>query len=272
MWKAKKPGLKADLVYLKPMTDRPQSYADEPPSGVQRTNCAFEAKRKTILSMRALPDAGGIDQCGFTLLKRPVAVKNFYDDKEVQDVYYADIRQLLKSVMGATEVFVFDHRQRRRPDRPEPPVAGGPRQPIWQAHVDYTDRSGPEFARTTLPLGTETNERIRIVNLWRPLHGPLHDAPLAVCDSRTVGEQDLVETDLIYPDKVWQIYSVTANPAHQWYYAPQMTPDEVLLFKSFDSETDGRARFTPHAAFENPAAPPRSRPRESIEARALIIG
>ncbi len=47
--------------------------------------------------------------------------------------------------------------------------------------------------------------------------------------------------------------------------------DEALLIKTFDSETDGRARFTIHSSFEDPDAPADAAPRESIETRCLLF-
>ncbi len=50
-----------------------------------------------------------------------------------------------------------------------------------------------------------------------------------------------------------------------------MRRDEALIFKVFDSETDGRARFTAHTSFEDPNTPDDAPPRESIEMRALVF-
>jgi hypothetical protein len=50
-----------------------------------------------------------------------------------------------------------------------------------------------------------------------------------------------------------------------------MRRDEALVFKVFDSEKDGRARFTPHTSFEDPTSPPNAVPRQSVEARALVF-
>lgn len=52
---------------------------------------------------------------------------------------------------------------------------------------------------------------------------------------------------------------------------PEMTPDEALLLKCYDSATDGRTRFGPHTAFVDPTTPPDAAPRESIELRALVF-
>jgi len=43
------------------------------------------------------------------------------------------------------------------------------------------------------------------------------------------------------------------------------------VFKVYDSMKDGRARFTPHTSFEDPASPANAYPRQSIEARALAF-
>jgi hypothetical protein len=109
------------------------------------------------------------------------------------------------------------------------------------------------------------------VNVWRPIRGPLRDAPLAVCDAQSVAPDDWVPQDLVYPDRTGEIFALTYNPSHRWFYAPAMRTDEVLLLKCFDSARDGRARFMPHTAFEDPTTPPDVLPRESIELRALVF-
>lgn len=78
-------------------------------------------------------------------------------------------------------------------------------------------------------------------------------------------------SDLVYPHRVGETYSVRYNPAHHWFYVPEMQPHEVLLLKCYDSETDGRARFAPHGAFTDPTTPPDAPPRESIELRTLVF-
>jgi hypothetical protein len=46
---------------------------------------------------------------------------------------------------------------------------------------------------------------------------------------------------------------------------------QALLLKTFDSETDGRARFMGHTAFEDPTTPPGALMRESIEVRTMAV-
>jgi len=107
--------------------------------------------------------------------------------------------------------------------------------------------------------------------VWRPLQRPVEQAPLAVCDAQSIAPEDLVATDLIYRDRLGEVYSLTYNPRHRWFYYSAMVPGEVLLIKTYDSLEDGRARFTAHTAFDDPNTPPDAAPRESIEVRALVF-
>ena len=53
--------------------------------------------------------------------------------------------------------------------------------------------------------------------------------------------------------------------------AGSMQMNEALLFKTFDSATDGRARFTIHSSFDDPTSPADAPPRTSIETRCLVF-
>ena len=123
-------------------------------------------------------------------------------------------------------------------------------------------------------MGEEAEELLRhrfeIVNVWRPIQGPLHDAPLAVCDATTVAFTDFVPSDLVYRDRTGEIYRVRYNPAHRWFYVPEMQADEAILIKCYDSAPD-KGQFTAHSAFEDPTAPTDVLPRESIELRTLVF-
>jgi hypothetical protein len=113
--------------------------------------------------------------------------------------------------------------------------------------------------------------RVQIINVWRPIRGPLLDSPLAVCDAQSVKPAQLVPSDLIYRDRVGETYSVLHHPDHRWFYFSGMETDEALLLKCYDSQTDGRARFLPHTAFSDPHTPGNAPPRESIELRTLVF-
>jgi hypothetical protein len=214
-----------------------------------------------------------LDEQGFGLVRHDSAVRDFYDEDQVKTAYYREAERLLKELTGADRVHVFDTTVRRRLPGAEDRVGGGPRQPVPRVHVDHTERSGPQRVRDLLPAEAERllRGRVQIINLWRPIRGPLLDMPLAVCDASTVKPEHLIPTDLIYRDRVGEVYSVVYDAGHRWHYVPQMEADEVLLLKCYDSKTDGRARFAPHTAFADPTTPPDAPPRESIELRALVF-
>jgi len=232
-----------------------------------------------ITDCRELPLPATVDGAGFELLREPSAMQDFYDEAAVRDAYYPEVIAFLKRQLGALDVVVFDHNQRSaaRAALGQP----GVRTPVDAAHNDYTPSSGPRRAQEILAAAGKPDyagHRMALINVWRPIIGPVQDVPLAVCDARTTVPDDFVPTDihhfaeddLEHPRHSGEIYSVRFNPAHRWYYASEMQPDEVLLLKNWDSAT-GVASYTPHTGFRNPACPPNAVPRESIEARTLVI-
>ena len=110
-----------------------------------------------------------------------------------------------------------------------------------------------------------------MVKVWRSLAGPIHNFPLVLCDAATVRPEDLVSVERRAEERAGELQVALYDPGHRWYYFPEMQMDEALLFKTFDSETDGRARFTLHSSFEVPDAPADTAPRESIETRCLVF-
>lgn len=270
----------APLAYLVPQGGRAQRLIYPPTSGRPSRLPAQEHHRLTIVDCRALPEAPTLDGAGFALLTAPSAIDDFYDDALVRARYYPEVAQLLHRVLGALDVVVFDHNQRSalRAAQGQP----GVRMPVDAAHNDYTPQSGPRRAREILADGGRpaySGQRMALVNVWRPIVGPVQDVPLAVCDARSANPADFVATDihhfgeddLEHPRHSGEIYSVTYNPAHRWYYASDMQRDEVLLLKNWESCADGRASYTPHTGFRNPAAPPDAHSRESIEVRTLVV-
>jgi hypothetical protein len=267
------PQVLGEVVYLAKTPEKPHSYTYDPPAGVPKTNIVGEPHTIPIYDMRPLADGLTLDGQGFALVDAPTSVTDFYDEKQLEATYYREAEDLVKQATGASRVVVFDHTIRRREQGVEDRTPGIPRQPVTRIHGDYTEVSGPQRVRDLMGAEADDllNRRFAIVNVWRPIRGPLYDAPLAVCDASSVADGDLVGQDLIYRDRTGEIYGLTFNPAHRWYYAPAMQGDEALLLKCFDSAQDGRARFMPHTSFADPNAPADMLPRESIELRTLVF-
>lgn len=221
-----------------------------------------------IFNARHLAEAPSLNAEGFALLRHPTKVKNFGDSGEVESRYYDEIIALVKSMTGAQLVIPFDHTT--RVDAPEDGVRG----PARHVHNDYTPKS---IAQRTINLLGEAQAakalegRIAQINIWRPLENPVKTSPLALIDARSLAPKDLVATDLVFPDRVGEIYSVAYNPDHRWLHFPEMTPEEVLLIKGYDSAEDGTARYSPHTAFELPRSAESVPPRKSIEIRTMAF-
>ena len=262
-----------ELNYLEPMAEKPRTLAYDPAEGEARTNAAYAPHRVEISNLRAARIAPTLDREGFALVRRRSAVSGFTDEDEVRRVYYPESARIIQEATGADRVVIFDHTIRRRIAGAVDRAAGTPRQPVARVHVDHTEHSGPQRVRDLMGDEAEAllRGRVEIVNLWRPIRGPLEDAPLAMCDARSVAPEELVASDLVYRDRSGETYGVLFNPRHRWSYVPAMREDEALLLKVYDSARDGQARFSPHTAFEDPTAPDHKLPRESIEVRALVF-
>jgi hypothetical protein len=267
------PRVEAALSYIEPMSGKPRSLEYEPAPGVPRTTAVYREHTVTIRDVRPVASALSLEREGFQLVNAASGISDFSDQESVENRYYAGTVSLLEELTGASRVVVFDHTIRRRIPGAADRTKGVPRQPVPRVHNDYTVKSGPQ--RVVDLLGEEASDLLRgrfsVVNVWRPIRGPIQDSPLAVADAQSVDSDDLVATDLVYPDRVGEIYYVKFNPSHRWFYAPAMREDEVMLIKCFDSADDGRARFVPHAAFSDPTTPAGALPRESIELRTLVF-
>lgn len=266
------PFIHGEVTYLAKMTEKPHTYAYDLPPGQPRTNMVPDVRTVPIFDMRPLRGMS-LDREGFALLEAPTEVEDLYDEDELRRVYYPEAERIVADATGGHRVVVFDHTIRRRTPGVEDRTPGIPRQPVARIHGDYTEISGPQRVRDL--MGDEADELLRhrfaIVNLWRPIKGPLLDAPLALCHAGSIADGDLVAQDLIYRDRVGEIYALFYNEAHRWFYAPVMIRDEILLLKCFDSAHDGRARFMPHTSFDDPTVPAEKPPRESIELRTLVF-
>lgn len=256
---------RARLHYLQRSTEKPVRYVNEPPPGILAWNGIDDPRDVTIEDARGRESEFTLDRNGFALLKAPTEVGDFYAPEEVKRVYYPEVENLLRHALGATRVVIFDHTVRNA-GRP------GAREPSRRVHNDHTVNSAPRRVRDH--LGEEAEEllkhRFGIVNVWRPIRGPVLESPLALCDARSFTDADLIASDLVYPHLRGETSSVEYKPEHRWYYFSEMQSDEVLLIRVHDSAQDGRARLSFHTSFDNPLAPG-APPRESIEARTLVF-
>jgi hypothetical protein len=269
--------IKAELSYLKPTSERPYNYMYEPASGIAQQNCEYEARMMQLTDARRSAARPSVHGEGFELREAPSIVRDFRDDEAVISTYYNEMAELARAVTGAARAYVFDHVVRKR-EAGRPPLTfgrhGDGRKPAaaGRIHNDYTEDSGRKRLSVVLKdASAEQVARYSIVNIWRSISGPILDTPLALCDARTVSNEDLVVAEVRYPTRTGEIYLVQYSSRHQWFYFSEMDRHEALIFKQYDSHVGDVARYTPHAAFDLPDTPPHAPLRESIELRCLLI-
>lgn len=267
----------APLNYLQANGSRPFSYACPPPEGTPWESHAYTPTWMPINDARLAQGQTSIHREGFELWDAPTAVQDFQDDAQIRSLYYAESAALALTVTGARWAHVFDHLLRRREPNREAVSFGrqgsdGRAAVNGRIHNDYTEASGR--ARLARVLGEDAATQVKrfaIVNIWRAINGPVRDTPLAVCDARSVAAQDLVDSDVRYPRRVGEIYHAVHAPQHRWSYFSLMAPHEALVFKQYDSQPEGVARFVLHTAFDLPRIPADAPLRESIELRCLVV-
>ena len=261
----------ATLNYTRGGAPKPAAYMYERPAGVPAIEERNEPRQVAIHSARPLIESLSLDLQGFELAHGATAVRDFDDAAELKRTYDREVADLVLAKTGASQALVFDHTVRRIGGDDS---SAGRRAPVHVVHNDYTNWSGPQRVRDLLPepdAAWALKRRFAIVNVWRSINGTVVDTPLAFADARTVEEADWIATDLKYPDRTGEVYRVAFNPEHRWFYLPNLQPDEILLLKTFDSATDGRARYMPHTAFTDPATVPGTEKRQSIESRVLAF-
>jgi hypothetical protein len=260
----------APLNFLVPMSEKPVAYNYQPPPGVPVRTGQSVQHQVPIRNARPLIDRLSLDREGFVLLHHQTAVTNFYDEEQIRTIYYPECERVMKAATGAARVVAFDHIVRNAAISAKDNTI---KIPAKRVHNDYTAWSAPQRVRDL--MGAEAEEllkhRFAINNLWRPIRGPVLDSPLTLCDAQSLEEENLIASDLKYPDRTGETYSVTYNPNQRYYYFPRMQPDEAVLIRCYDSQLHGAARFSAHTGFDDPTMPPDAPPRESLEVRMLVF-
>ena len=262
--------VQAEISYLESGGGRAYYYLRGTPEGEAPSNARGDRRTIEVKDARSRAPEPRLEKEGVELVAWSDVPTNERDEVAFQRDFYPRAEALVREHTGARRVHAFDHNLR---SSDKEMTQGTPLQPpVWLAHNDYSEASGPQRVRDLLPDEADAllAHRFAIINVWKPIHNPAYHAPLAVCDAQTIRSEDRIETDLRYPDRTGEIYSFAYSDKHRWYYYPEMTPDETLLIKCYDSATD-RSRFTAHTAIRDPNAPASAPPRQSIEVRTLAF-
>jgi len=263
--------IEAELVYAVDTGEKPVNETMGHGDMSRKRTGIREKHKMTVRDGRPLIGSFDLEEHGFEFVDHPTETVDFFNPEQLADIYYPEVEKLIKERTGASRVLIFDHTLRSgdQATRDEKLV----REPVLAVHNDYTEWSGPQRVRDLLPDEADEllKHRFAIVQVWRAINKPIVSNPLAICEARTLATGDLIASERRYPDRVGETYQIAYNPDHEWFYFPRMNRDEALVFKVFESRTDGRARFTAHTSFEDPNTPANAEPRESIEMRTIAF-
>lgn len=233
----------------------------------RRANTSFQNVK--VYNARSQLAAGelDLDRCGFTLCRNEVPAINFRDKDDVVAKYYPIIEKFLLEQTGADRIFIRDHLIRT-----ETPVDFNDGYARF-VHCDYNLARLTELSEAVLrqhKVAPQANWTYTWFNTWQPFDNVVENNPLALIDWMSLPLDDVI--DYYYTGR--GVDSLVAapvySPDHRWCYFPQMTPDEVIIFKQMDGRPD-RSVYCPHTSFQDPTAPDDCLPRRSIEMRILAV-
>ncbi|KAK3681222.1 hypothetical protein B0T22DRAFT_473060 [Podospora appendiculata] len=259
------------------------NYWDDPGDGARPTPIFIGRGRITnerphlahsfvVTDVSGDEDTHSLDNDGFQYIRHTSQEKDFTVEEAIKTAYYEECEELLKSITEATDVHIFNHKVRRGPTQWHHLGLNNlaNRGPVTRTHVDQSYAGAELRLRYELPDDADelVKRRYQIINIWRPIETILKD-PIAVASAGSVPDADLVGAEMTEDDFKGESWVVRHNPDHQWFYKHQMTPQDVLLIKCFDSEKSV-ARRALHSAFEDPSHRDKES-RQSIEVRCLVF-
>ncbi len=224
-----------------------------------------------------------LDQHGFCLSQHHTEITDWERNYAPDSEYAAQVRTVVQRLTGADLIVPMGgmlRASRQTGATVQPPAA--------EAHVDFTQRSAERIAERLYRKAKANGvgyRRFLAFSLWRALSPPPQDMPLALCDGRSVRDDEGTHNTKVDVDEIPSGEALFApiegeenmtaatifhhSPLHRWWYFPDMTPDEVVLIKFYDSDHD-RAWRCPHTAFADSSRTDANE-RRSIEFRGIAF-
>lgn len=233
------------------------------------TNMALEPHALRLFDARPAAAAGrlSLDREGFTLVRHACGLAEASDIDAEAAPYLAATGAMLQGLVGASLVLPQGKGLLRRVNQ-----AGAIGPSRW-THLDYTEAAAHRWvewieAWEDRPL--RQYRRFAVLQTWRCLTPAPADNTLALCDASTLDAGDRIVFDACVrepydePGNVFESQFTKFNDGQRWYYFADLAPDELIIFKGFDSDPACNA-MAPHNSIDLPGAG--ARPRVSVEAR-----
>jgi|HubBroStandDraft_1064217.scaffolds.fasta_scaffold353877_1 hypothetical protein len=261
----------ATLGFTGPMDQRPRFHANDTSLDVMNVVPGLVS----IEDARSWRSTPSLDVEGFRLLPHKSAVRNFRQTDEVEKTHPAEIKQLLLEITGADDVLVTGRPILRFGERSKDSGALDNSRPARFVHIDVSDATAQSSFKRIESQNSRKVARFAQYNVWRAWSAPPQDVPLAVCDARSIASADLVPADAVFDRGGEILFSFEGlllkhNPLQRWVYFCNMRDDEVLVFKTNDTDSS-RAHCVAHGAFDDPSCPIDVGPRCSVEMRGTAV-
>jgi hypothetical protein len=246
-------------------------------------NTGVYASQNVIIRNARLAGPFTLDEHGFCLNVHRTAITDWERNYGPETPYAGQVCEVAKRLSGADFVIPIGGMLRssgKTSATVQPPAA--------EAHVDFTQRCAERYAARLYkkqdPQGPGFRRFIAF-SLWRALSPPPQDMPLAICEGRSVRDDEGTANTKVDVDEIPTGDALFApiegeenmsaatifhhSPAHRWWYFPDMTPDEVIFLKFYDSDHRTAWRC-PHTAFRDSSRPD-AHERRSIEYRGIAF-
>lgn len=264
--------------------------------GVEINTGTYGDHRMMVRDGMPIRDHFQFDTHGFMLGRHRSEILDFFDKTEVDSLYLRECEAAIRTLTGATRVAAggwmirtsADLTQRAQEKVENYRHEGGIQPPAGEAHVDYNEITGKRAAERAYAAAFPDGpgyKRYVCVSFWRTFTPGPQDWPLAVCDGRTVSDEEATSNTLFVVDEFPVGDALTVPVAgedqmiaasifrhrarHRWWYFSNMAADDVLLFKFQDSDHAVTWRC-PHTAFHDSSLPD-TKTRSSIEVRAVAF-
>ncbi len=233
------------------------------------TNMALKPYDLRIYDARPIADALSLDREGFTLVRHDCGITDAFDVAADGPGYQAAVAARLGELTGASLVLPQGKGLIKRSMAGTETETG----PARWVHMDYTTAAAykwVEWIEGWEGLSLRRYPRFAVYQTWRCLTPPPCDNTIAFCDASSLDDDDCMVFDACLrepydePGNSFESQFAMFNPAQRWYYFSDLTPDELIVFKGFDSDP-ARYAQPPHNSADLPGAG--AAPRVSVEAR-----